>query len=84
MVSYQRVGSALSKYKSMTCFPEAEGYCYLGEMGGLVNIPEFRGDCSVRDVDGETLRGLLRSPLVSFHSSSSFSIDSRLFTLDSF
>lgn len=66
------------------CFLEAEGHCYLGETGGLENVPECRGDWRFKDGEGDTLWGLLRSPLWSFQSSSSFSIDRRLFTLDSF
>lgn len=74
----QHAGSAPS------CMKEAEGHCYLGKTGGLENVAELRGDWRFRDGEGETLRGMLRSPLWSFQSSSSFSIDRRLFTLDSF
>lgn len=73
---------------------EAGAHRYLGETGGLENRPELRGDWKLKEWAGElevgevevgdTLRGLLRSPLWSFHISSSFSIDKRLFTLDSF
>lgn len=68
---------------------EAGAHCYLGDTGGLENRPELRGDWRLKEWEGEaevgdTLRGLLRSPLWSFHSSSSFSMDRRLFTLDSF
>lgn len=62
---------------------------YLGDRGGLENRSELRGDCRLlmewEGLMGSTLRGLpTTSPLLSFHSSSSFSMDSRLFTLDSF
>lgn len=70
------------------CFLEAGAHCYLGDRGGLEKKPELRGDWKVKECEGEvevgdTLRGLLKSPLWSFHSSSSFSMDRRLFTLDS-
>ena len=60
---------------------------YLGERGGLEKRAELRGDWKLLACEGEvgdSLRGLPRSPLWSFHSSSSFSMDRRLFTLDSF
>lgn len=54
---------------------------------GLVKKAELRGDWSLREwcegEVGDILWGLFRSLLCSFHMSSSFSIDSRLFTLDS-
>lgn len=57
---------------------------YLGDSGAAVGKEaEFRGEPK-GDV-GERRRGLAsRSPLCSFHSSSSFSIDRRLLTFDSF
>ena len=75
--------------KARVCFLEAGAHRYLGDTGALENRPELRGDWRLKEWEGEveegdTLRGLLRSPLWSFHSSSSFSIDKRLFTLDSF
>lgn len=71
------------------CFLEAGAHRYLGDRGGLENTPELRGDWKLMEWEGEvevgdTLREPLRSPLWSFHSSSSFSIDKRLLTLDSF
>lgn len=52
-------------------------------------MPELRGDWRLKAWEGEAdvgdaRRGLLKSPLWSFQRSSSFSIDKRLFTLDSF
>ncbi len=71
------------------CFLEAGAHRYLGDTAGLENRPELGGDWRLKELErevevGDTLRGLLRSPLWSFHSSSSFSIDKRLFILDSF
>ncbi len=65
-----------------------EGLCsclgYLGDKGAAVGKEaEFRGE--LKGEVGERRRGLAsRSPLCSFHSSSSFSMDRRLLTLDSF
>lgn len=75
--------------KDGVCFLEAGDRHHLGEPGELEHTAELRGDWRLKDRDGEvevgdTLRGLLGSPLWSFHISSSFSIDRRLFTLDSF
>lgn len=77
------------RVKEKVCLLEAGAHRYLGDTAGLENRPELRGDWRVKEWEGEddvgdTLRGLLRSPLLSFHRSSSFSIDKRLFTLDSF
>jgi len=76
--------------KERPSFQEAEAHRYLGETGGLEKTPELRGDWRLKEREGEgevevgdTLRGLLRSPLCSFHISSSFSMDRRLLTLDS-
>lgn len=55
---------------------------YLGDIGVVEKEAEFRGEG--KGEEGERRRGLQRSPLCSFHSSSSFSIDSRLLTFDSF
>lgn len=57
---------------------------YLGDNGAAVaKEAEFRGE--PKGEVGERRRGLAtRSPLCSFHSSSSFSMDSRLLTFDSF
>lgn len=57
---------------------------YLGDKGAAVGKEaEFRGE--PKGEVGERRRGLpSRSPLCSFHSSSSFSMDRRLLTLDSF
>lgn len=57
---------------------------YLGDNGAAVaKEAEFRGE--LKGEVGERRRGLAsRSPLCSFHSSSSFSMDSRLLTFDSF
>lgn len=57
---------------------------YLGDNGAAVGKEaEFRGE--LKGEVGERRRGLAsRSPLCSFHSSSSFSMDSRLLTFDSF
>ncbi len=51
---------------------------YLGDIGVVEKEAELRGE------EGERCRGLQMSPLCSFHSNSSFSIDSRLLTFDSF
>lgn len=53
-------------------------------MLGLGKEPEFLGDWKGMAGDVGDLLGLHRSPLCSFHSSSSFSMESRLLTLDSF
>lgn len=57
---------------------------YLGDKGAAVGKEaEFLGE--LKGEVGERRRGLpSRSPLCSFHSSSSFSMDRRLLTLDSF
>lgn len=57
---------------------------YLGDKVAAVGKEaEFRGEW--KGEVGERRRGLAsRSPLCSFHSSSSFSMDRRLLTLDSF
>lgn len=57
---------------------------YLGDRGAAVGKEaEFLGE--LKGEVGERRRGLAsRSPLCSFHSSSSFSMDRRLLTLDSF
>lgn len=57
---------------------------YLGDKGAAVGKEaEFLGE--LKGEVGEGRRGLAsRSPLCSFHSSSSFSMDRRLLTLDSF
>lgn len=57
---------------------------HLGEMLGLGQEPEFLGGWKGTAADVGDLLGLHRSPLCSFHSSSSFSMDSLLLTLDSF
>lgn len=54
--------------KERVCFLEAGAHRYLGETGGLENRPELRGDWRLKEwegeeVPGDTLRGLLRSPL---------------------
>lgn len=93
LLSEQETNMALNSsgitQKEMACFLEAGAHRYLGEAGGLENTSELRGDWRLKEREGEvevgdTLRGLLRSPLWSFQISSSFSIDRRLFTLDSF
>lgn len=53
-------------------------------MLGLGKEPEFLGDWKGMAADVGDLLGLHKSPLCSFHSSSSFSMDSLLLTLDSF
>lgn len=57
---------------------------YLGDKGAVAGKEaEFRGE--LKGEVGERRRGLAsRSPLCSFHSSSSFSMDRRLLTFDSF
>jgi len=55
---------------------------YLGNMAVVVKEVEFWAEG--KGEVGEMRRGLQRSPLCSFHSNSSFSIDSRLLTFDSF
>lgn len=55
---------------------------YLGDMEVVEKEVEFWG--KGKGEVGERRRGLQRSPLCSFHSNSSFSIDSRLLTFDSF
>lgn len=57
---------------------------HLGEMLGLEKEPEFLGDWKGMAEDVGDLLGLQRSPLCSFHSSSSFSMDNLLLTFDSF
>lgn len=58
-----------------------------GDWMGLVKTAELRGDWRPREwwegEVGDSLWGLLGSPLCSFQMSSSFSIDRRLFTFDS-
>lgn len=76
--------------KEEACLLGAGGLCYLGDRGGLEKMTEPRGDWRLsawegEEADGgEARRGLLKSPLWSFQRSSSFSIDRRLFTFDSF
>ena len=53
-------------------------------MLGLGKEPEFRGDWKGAEGDVGDLLGLHRFPLWSFQSSSSFSMERRLLTLDSF
>lgn len=88
-------GSMLQRDNSRNrfCFLEARDHRYLGETGELEKtlelwgewrLKEWEGECKGEVEVGDTLRGLLRSPLWSFHRSSSFSMDKRLFTLDSF
>lgn len=60
------------------------GRHHLGEMLGLGKEPEFLGDWKGMAEDVGDLLGLHRSPLCSFHRSSSFSMESRLLTFDSF
>lgn len=57
---------------------------HLGETLGLGKEPEFLGDWKGIAEDVGDLLGLHKSPLWSFHSSSSFSMESRLLTFDSF
>lgn len=57
---------------------------HLGEMLGLEKEPEFLGDWKGMAADVGDLLGLHRSPLCSFHRSSSFSMESLLLTFDSF
>lgn len=57
---------------------------HLGETLGLGKEPEFLGDWKGIAEDVGDLLGLHKSPLCSFHSSSSFSMESRLLTFDSF
>lgn len=83
------IASILARLEKVMMMMRRRGSCslcvgYLGDKGAAVGKEaEFRGE--LKGEVGERRRGLpSRSPLCSFHSSSSFSMDRRLLTLDSF
>lgn len=81
------VGSALQTCRPAEMLPDsvpAFRQRHLGETLGLEKEPELLGDWKGMAEDVGDLLGLHRSPLCSFHSSSSFSMESRLLTFDSF
>lgn len=71
-------------YKKSSSIHLPQG-CHLGDTVGLEMEPEFLGEGKgMGEVVGDSFLRLHRSPLCNFHRSSSFSIDRRLLTLDSF